>query len=222
MKILAYKRKQPLVIWGASGHARVVAEIVRLTGKYDIVGFLDNIDLSRKGSSFCGARILGGAEQLEHLRRNKVRYIFFGFGDCQARLNLSLIVAELTFELVTVVHPKAVIAGDVTIGSGTVVMAGAVINPGSTIRDNVIINTSASIDHESVINNGVHIGPGVTIGGGVTIGEGSWVGIGAVIKDKIKIGRNTVIGAGAVVLKDMPDDVVAFGVPAKIIRRVDQ
>ena len=214
----SHTNKKPLVIWGASGHARVVADIVRLTGNYNIIGFLDSIDLSRKGSNFCGATILGGLEQLEPLRKENVRYIFLGFGDCRARLTLSSVVKQFAFELVTIIHPRAVIAGDATIGSGSVIMAGVVINPGCTILDNAIINTSASIDHDSVISTGAHIGPGVTLGGGVTIGQGTWIGIGAVIKDKIKIGKNTIIGAGAVVLDDIPDGVVAYGVPAKIIR----
>lgn len=208
----------PLVIWGASGHARVVADMVRLIGKFNIIGFLDNVDLGRKGAEFCGALILGGAEQLEQLRIKNIRHIILGFGDCQARLALSSITNQFGFELATIVHPSAVVASDVTIGAGTVIMAGAVINPGSTIGGNSIINTSASIDHDCVIKNGAHIGPGAHIGGGVTIGQGSWIGIGAIIKDKIKIGNNAIIGAGAVVLKDIPDGVVAFGVPAKIIR----
>lgn len=210
----------PLVIWGASGHARVVADMVRLTGKFDIVGFLDDIDPDRKGTPFCGSLILGGSEQLEQLRSNNIRHIIFGFGDCQARLTLASVVVRFGFELATVIHPKAIVAGDVTIGQGTVIMAGAVINFGSVIQENVIINTSSSVDHDCVITNGAHIGPGVHLGGGVMIGRGAWIGIGAIIKDKINIGDNTIIGAGAVVLNDIPDGVVAFGIPAKIIRSV--
>ncbi len=212
----------PLVILGASGHARVVADIIRLTGKFNIVGFLDDFDLSRKGTEFCGSTILGGLEQLEHLRDNKIRYIFLGFGNCQARLALSSVTNQFGFKLATLVHPSAVVASDVPIGPGTVIMAGAVINPGSTIQENVIINTSSSVDHDCDVDNGAHIGPGAHLGGGVTIGQGTWIGIGAVIKDKVTIGKGVIIGAGAVVLKDIPDEVVAFGVPAKIIRSVER
>jgi acetyltransferase EpsM len=211
----------PLVIWGASGHARVVADIVRLTGNFNIVGFLDDVNLGRKGTEFCDATILGGREQLEPLRNNKIRHIILGFGDCQARLALSSVVNQYGFELTTVVHPRAVIARDIIVGLGTVIMAGVVVNPGSAVKDNVILNTLSSIDHDCVIENGVHIGPGAHIGGGAIIGEGTWVGIGAIIKDNIKIGRGSIIGAGAVVIKDIPDGVVAFGVPAKVIRSVE-
>lgn len=212
----------PLVIWGASGHARVVADIARLTGNFNIVGFLDSVDPGRKGTEFCGAMILGGQEQLKNLQRESVRHCFIGIGNCKVRLTLAAVASRLGFKLATLVHPNAATARDVTLGDGTVVMAGSVINPGSTIGNNVIVNTSSSVDHDCVIANGVHIGPGVHLGGGVSIGDGTWVGIGALIKDKVMIGREAVIGAGAVVLEDIPDSVVAFGVPAKVIRKVEQ
>jgi acetyltransferase EpsM len=212
----------PIVIWGASGHARVVADIVRLTGNFDIIGFLDSVDLSRKGTDFCGAPILGGEEQLESLRKQQIRHLIFGIGDCRARLSLAASVRHFGFELATAVHPRATISKDILVGPGTVVMAGAVVNPGSTIGDNVIVNTSSSVDHDCIIENGVHIGPGAHLGGGVTIGQGTWIGIGAIIKDRIRIGKDAIIGAGAVVLKEIPENVIAFGVPAKIIRKREE
>jgi UDP-N-acetylbacillosamine N-acetyltransferase len=221
--IMARKQKTtplPLLIWGASGHARVVADIIRLTGKFEITGFIDNIDPSRHGSEFCGAEVLGGQEKLGQFHNMGNRHIILGFGNCEARLTLSIVVQELGFELANAIHPKAILAQDIAIGGGSVIMAGAVINPGTIVGENVIINTSSSVDHDCHIENGAHIGPGAHLGGGVTIGQASWIGIGAVIKDKIKIGKGAIIGAGAVVLTDIPDGVVAFGVPAKVKRDV--
>lgn len=212
----------PLVIWGASGHARVVADIVRLGGNFQLVGFLDSVDPGRKGSSFCGATILGGEEQLEPLRSENVRHLIVGIGDCRARLTLAATAVRFGFELATAIHPGATLAQDVRIGQGTVMMAASVINPGSVIGDNVIVNTSSSVDHDCRVENGAHIGPGAHLGGGVTIGQGAWVGIGAVIRDGIRVGRGSVIGAGAVVLRDIPDEVIAYGVPAEVIRKVEQ
>jgi UDP-N-acetylbacillosamine N-acetyltransferase len=211
---------QPLVVWGASGHARVVADIVRLGGAFRIIGFLDDLAPGRGGTMFCGAPILGGQEQLQRLRDEGVRHLFLGFGDCQARLRLAAVADRLGFELATMVHPHAVVASEVPLGRGTVVMAGAVVNPGSTIGDNVILNTCSSVDHDGVIRDGAHVGPGVHLGGGVTVGRATWMGIGAVVKDTIRIGEGSIVGAGAVVLHDIPDGVVAFGVPAKVVRTV--
>jgi UDP-N-acetylbacillosamine N-acetyltransferase len=209
-------KKEKLVIWGASGHASVVADIVRLNNQYEIVGFLDDFNTELYNTDFCGAPILGGKEKLKTLFEDGVKNIIFGFGNCGARIKLSKIAEEIGFSLVNAIHPTAVIAGNVRLGEGVVVAAGAVINPGTKIGDNVIINTSASVDHDCVISDGVHICPGVHLAGLVEIGKGSWIGIGSVVKDKIKIGANSITGAGSVVIKDIPSDVTAFGVPAQI------
>ncbi len=212
---------EPLVIWGAGGHALVVADILRQQGEYEIVGFLDDVNPARRGSPFAGSLVLGGREQLDALREQGVRWLFLGFGDCAERLRLADLVRAQGFELATAVHPRAVIAADVTIGPGTAIMAGAVINPAARIGANAIVNTRASVDHECVIEDGAHLSPGVTLGGKVTVGRGTWLGIGAVVKDKIRIGSGSIIGAGAVVLDDVPDGVVAVGVPARVIKKVD-
>jgi len=209
-----------LVIWGASGHALVVADIVRLRAEYELVGFLDDVNPDRTSAAFCGSRILGGQEQLVHLREQGVDYIIFGFGDCSARLELSKLVRELGFSLATAIHPKATVAADVSVGAGTVIMAGSVVNPGAQIGENVIINTCASVDHECVIEDGVHIGPGVRLGGHVRVGRAAWIGIGVTIKDAVHIGPGSVIGAGAVVLSDIPGGVVAHGTPARVVREI--
>jgi UDP-N-acetylbacillosamine N-acetyltransferase len=212
----------PLVIWGASGHARVVADAVRLLGIYSIVGFIDDVNPERKGTSFCGARVLGGQEELRSLRDSGVRHVLLGFGDCQARLRRSELIREMGFQMPTIIHPRTVVARDVEIGDGTVVMAGAVINACARVGDNAIINTLASVDHDCVIGDGVHIGPGAHLGGGASVGRASWIGIGAILKDRVRIGDSVIIGAGAVVLKDIPDGVTAFGVPARVITQQER
>jgi UDP-N-acetylbacillosamine N-acetyltransferase len=209
-----------IVIWGASGHALVVADIVRLSAMYEIVGFLDDIDPGRHNTKFHGIPILGGREQLDRLRESGVEYLIVGIGDCAARLKLAGVAREKGFSLATAIHPRATIAADVEIGPGTMVAAGAVINPGSRIGANVIINTSASVDHECVIEDGAHIGPGVNLGGNVTVGSGTWIGIGAKVQHRIVIGARSIVGAGAVVLHDVPEETVAFGVPAEVKRKI--
>jgi UDP-N-acetylbacillosamine N-acetyltransferase len=214
--------RQKLVIWGASGHAMVVADIIRLQGEYELIGFIDDLNLDRYHTEFFGAYVLGGREQLDLLPKLGVKNLIFGFGDCSARLKLSDFIREKGFLLATAIHPRATIATDVSIGDGTVVAAGAVVNPGSKIGENVIINTCASIDHECMIGSGVHVCPDVHIGCNVIIGQGAWLGIGATVREKVAIGANTLIGAGAVVIETIPENVVAYGVPAKIIKKRDE
>lgn len=211
---------QKLVIWGASGHALVVADAIRSRAEYEIVGFIDDMHPERRGIEFCGASILGGLEQLDILHRHGVTNLIFGFGDCQARLKLAGIVREKGFHLVTAIHPNAVVATDAVVGSGTVIAAGAVVNSAARIGGNVIINTAATVDHECIIEDGAHICPGVHLAGRVHIGRGAWVGIGSTVVEKIKIGTGARIGAGALILRDIPDFMLAYGVPAKLIREI--
>jgi UDP-N-acetylbacillosamine N-acetyltransferase len=209
-----------IVIWGTSGHARVVADILRQTNAYRIHGFLDNVNPGLRGSSFLGAPVLGGTEALDTLLAIGVRHLILAFGDCRARLRLSAQIQRSGFELGEAIHPRAVIASDVQVAPGAVIAAGAVVNPGSILGESVIINTLASVDHECVIGNGAHISPGVNLAGRVTVGMGTWIGIGAKIIDGIKVGNGAMIGAGAVVTSDIPDHVLAFGVPARVIRKL--
>lgn len=213
---------EPLVIWGASGHALVVADIVRLQEEYTVVGFLDDVNPDRCGIEFCGATILGGREQLALLLDEKVRHILLAFGDCRMRLLLTSQLQAQGFRLPTAIHPQSIVAQDVMVGAGTVVAAGAVINPSVQIGQSVIINTSASIDHECMIGDAAHIGPGARLAGRVVVGETAQVGIGATVIDRVHIGYGSVIGAGAVVVSDIPPNVIAYGVPAKVRGMVKQ
>ena len=128
--------KLRLVIWGASGHARTVADIVHLGRKYDPVGFLDDITSQRRGEAFCGSTILGSREQMRELQEQGIYHILFGFGGCEARLRLGDWIHHQGFQLGTAIHPRAVVAADVQIGEGTVIAAGAVINPAARIGAN--------------------------------------------------------------------------------------
>jgi UDP-N-acetylbacillosamine N-acetyltransferase len=208
----------PVLVWGSCGHALVVADILRSQGQVEIVGFID--DGPECAKRIGEVSVLGNRHELIKLNSDGIKHIIIGFGDCEARLRSADFAAEKGFDFITAIHPSAVIAGDASIGGGTVVAAASVINPAARIGRHVIINTSASVDHECLIDDGAHIGPGAHLGGCVTVGRATWIGIGAVVKDHVKIGAGTIIGAGAVVVEDIPDGVVAYGVPAKVQRRV--
>ncbi|HRZ68989.1 MAG TPA: acetyltransferase [Candidatus Paceibacterota bacterium] len=206
------------VIWGAGGHAKVVADILRLSG-LEVVGFLDEVNSGRRGQPFFGSVVLGGVEQLDSLLHGGVRRAFVGFGNNRRRLEAGNLLESRGFELVKAIHPAAVVAADVKLGVGTMVAAGAVVNPGSGIGKNVIVNTCASIDHDCVVDDGAHVGPGASVAGSVTIGRCAWLGIGSTIIDKKHVGADSIVGAGAVVIHDVPDGATVAGVPAQMLRR---
>lgn len=212
--------RKKLVIWGASGHALVAADAVRLRGEYEIAGFIDDLHPERAGEEFCGAVLLGGREELDSLAARGVNNLVVGVGDCRARLELAELARAKGFQLAIVIHPRAFVAVDASVSCGSVILAGAIVNPATRIGENVIVNTSASVDHECTIKDGVHIGPGAHLGGRVLVGRATWIGIGATVKDRVSIGANAIIGAGAVVIDDIPDDVIAHGVPARVVRKI--
>jgi len=207
-----------LLIWGASGHARVVADIVRLNSQYELAGFVDNTPSAP--DRFLDLTVYHDLEALRTVRNLDSASLIVGVGDCHARMRLAEAARERGFALVSAIHPRAVVSSDASIGQGTVVAAGAVVNPGCSIGTNVIVNTGATVDHDCKIADGVHISPGVHLGGWVTVGAATWLGIGTIVKDRVTIGEGGVVGAGSVVLSDIPRGVVAWGVPAKPMREI--
>jgi sugar O-acyltransferase (sialic acid O-acetyltransferase NeuD family) len=176
-EVMASPRK--LVIWGAGGHAKVVADIMSLRGEYVIAGFLDDVAPGSNPRKFLGAPLYHGLGDLDRFHGTDVRFLILALCDCCARLALSEITRARGWWFPTAVHPSAVIANSAAIGAGTVVAAGAVVNPEVRMGEHVIVNISASIDHECVIGDAAHIGPGAHLAGRVTVGRAAAIGIGA-------------------------------------------
>lgn len=199
-----------LMIVGASGHGKVVADIAK-KNHYNEIAFLDD----NPGVKICaGYDVVGPIQDF----KKKSEYDFFvAIGNSAVREKIHIELLKNGLNIVTLVHPNATIAPDVKIGVGTVVVAGAVINPGAIIGQGCIVNTGSTIDHDDVISDFVHISVGCHVAGTVRIGERTWLGAGAIVSNNINICENCMIGAGAVVIKniDMPGTYV--GVPAKMI-----
>jgi len=211
--------KEKLIIWGASSHALVVADIIRAAGDYDIVGFLDDANPERSNQEFCGALILGGREQLDGLIQRGVRHLFVGLGNNLARLKLAEVARASGCQLATIIHPRASVATGVIIGSGTVISPQASINPAVRIGENVILQSAVTVGHESIIEDGAQISSGVHLGGQVQVGRAATLDMGAIV-GKGRIGAGSVGGAGSLVLRDIPDGVLAYGAPARVIHEI--
>ncbi len=204
---------------GSSGHARVIIDSIEKEGRFRISGLLDPFKPSDAVVS--GYRILGGQQDLPALaRKTGTSQVIIAIGDNWDRHavyeEISAMAPHLRF--VGTRHPFSELGRYVEVGSGTTVMPGAIINCHSRLGRFCVVNTAASVDHDCVLDDFVSIAPGATLGGDVKIGKFTAVSLGAKIAHKVSIGRHVLIGAGAIVLQDLPDNVVAYGAPAQVIR----
>jgi sugar O-acyltransferase (sialic acid O-acetyltransferase NeuD family) len=193
-----------IAMFGAGGHAKVITDIIKNGGEYEITGVFDDSSAEAEFSSmaehFDGAVVAVGDNWLRHQIVHRIHQI----------------APALPF--VTFIHPAATVASDVIIGAGTVVMAGAVINSGTSIAEHCIINTRAVVDHDCHIASFASVAPGATLGGTVRIGSFAAIGLGSSVIHRMVIGEHTVVGAGSTVVKPLGAYLVAYGSPAKQIR----
>lgn len=211
-----------VVIIGAGGHAKVVADIIlqrikHLNEKIEIIGFLDD----KYNKQFAELNyisnipILGKLNLIEELKNEDINFII-AIGNNELREKIS---KRYKMKYYTAIHPEAVIGSEVSLGAGTVIMAKTVINSHSAIGKHCILNTGSIIEHDNYIDDFAHISPGVNLAGGIKVGKRSWIGIGSSVIQEITIGYDTIIGAGSVVITDIGNNKKAFGIPCKERRK---
>lgn len=198
-----------LVIIGASGHGKVIADIALKNG-YKIVGFLDDSD-SVKG--ICGFPVLGSTKIVYEYKENCEFVIAIGNNEIREK-----IATTYNVKWATLIHPTAVLGINVEIGEGTVIMANAVINSCASIGKHCIINTGSIVEHDNVLDDYVHISPNAALAGTVRIGKKTHIGVNACVKNNIYITKGVIVGAGAAVVKNIKEEGVYVGIPAKRIR----
>ena len=213
------KKNVRILVLGGGGHARVIADaILSRSAKYggmELLGFLDD-DPAMNQQSIFGKPVFGPLYEIEHIPHDMV---VIGVGDNEDRQKLFEELSKRGEKLVTVIHPNATVAHDVKMGRGTVVFAGVVVNTGAKIGENVILNTGCTVGHDCTVGPHATIGPGAHLGGAVRIRKGAFVGIGSSILQTRIIGEWAIVGAGAVVLKDVPPRTTFVGVPAHAIKK---
>ncbi len=200
-----------VLVLGAGGHAKVVADVIECSGLV-VAGFLDD-DPAAMGTLRLGLPVLGAIADYGRfaaegtiiaIGSNRTRKAIYEQFDGDARPRW-----------VTVAHPSSVVARSARLGEGTVIMANGVINPDTEIGDHVIVNSGATVDHDCRIGSFSHIAPGAHLAGGVTLGEGVLIGIGASVAPGCVIGDWAIVGAGATVVNNIPERVTAVGTPAR-------
>ncbi len=204
--------KDRLLIIGASGHGKVVADVALKMNKWPTIAFLDdNEDLKES----MGMQVIGKSTDVNKYIVDSD--IFVAIGNNATREKIMNELELVSASIPVLVHPNVVLGEQVELGSGTVVMAGVVINSSTRIGKGCIINTGATIDHDNVVEDFVHISPGVNTAGTVRIGCGTWLGIGSKVSNNVNITSGCIVGAGAVVVKHITEPGTYFGVPARRI-----
>lgn len=211
--------KKNIVLFGAGSHAHVVIDIIEKQDIYNIIGLIDS--KKNPGEIFDDYRIIGKQENLVSLIEE---YSIDGGIVCIGDNYWRGFVAEFILNLVSefkffnAIHPDCVIGKGVKIGQGNVFMPGVIINPYASIGNHCIINTNSSLEHFCVMEDYSSLSAGVITGGYAKIGTYTAIALGVTLFDRIKVGKHTVIGSGALVTKDVEDYVLSYGVPAKTIK----
>lgn len=205
-------------IVGAGAQGRVVLETLRAAAKHKSICFLDD-DPALRGTRVNGAEIIGGLDHALASGCENVEMIV-ALGNPLERIRLGSRIVERGMRLGNAIHPSAVVAAGVEMGCGNYVGARAVLNTDARLGSHVIVNTGALVEHDCELEDGSAVGPGAILGGRVHLERASFISAGATVTSRLRIGRETVVGAGAVVTRDLPANVLAWGVPARVTQQI--
>lgn len=209
-----------VLVIGGSDQGRQVIDAILARGVHTAVGVLDRA--RPRGELVAGVPVVGRDDEVEVCAAEVgADHFVVAVGDNTTRGMLLERVAAVVPHLqpAVIVHPSVVIGHDATVGPGSILLAGSVVGNGTHLGRGVLLGIRSSVDHDGVVGDHASLGPGATTGGTVRIGATTAVGLGANVIHGVTIGSDTVVGAGALVLRDLPDRVVAYGVPARVARR---
>lgn len=206
---------QAVIVIGAGGHARVLIDALQRAGVP--VLFATDANRTKHGGSLLGVPVIGDDRAIASHPPGTVSLVV-GLGTVGKDNVRQAVFERLASEghrFATVVHPRAIVAPDVTLLEGAQVMAGAVVQTGSHIGRNAIINTGARVDHDCRVGDHAHVAPGATLCGAVEIGAGSFIGAAACVIQSVRLGEGSMVAAGAIVVRDVPAGARVMGIPAR-------
>jgi sugar O-acyltransferase (sialic acid O-acetyltransferase NeuD family) len=208
-----------IVILGAGGFAREVLDIFDACNEvrqdYEVLGYIVESQYGSIGTLINDRPILGDfdwfAENTEEV------YAICGVGAPETRLRLVRRAQELGTRFCSIVHPSALLTRWVSMGEGVVIAAGCILTNRIRIGNHVQLNLDCTIGHDAILDDFVTLAPGVHVSGKVKVSAGCYVGTGANIINTVQLGEWSIVGAGSTILKDVPPNTTAVGVPARVI-----
>lgn len=210
------------VLWGSSGHALVLSDTIALRGGR-VIQLIDNDPAAR--SVLEDVPISFGENGLETwvIERDIASRPCYGataIGGARGEDRLAILefFKQLSIPTPPIIHPAASVSRSATIGEGVQILSRAIVAACATIGAGCILNHGSQVDHESQLGPGVHLAPGAVLCGCVSLGRAVMIGANATVLPRVSVGDNTIVGAGSVVTHELPKNVVACGVPAKVIR----
>jgi UDP-perosamine 4-acetyltransferase len=209
---------EPILVVGAGGHAKVVIELIRAGGGR-IAALIDADPTPRE---VLGCAVVGDDDALPRLRAEGLTHAFVALGENRLRARLAARLRTLDFVLANAVSPGAHISPSAVIGAGVAIMAGAAINAEARLEDLVIVNTGAVVDHDCRLAEACHVGPGSTLAGDSRVGRLALIGAGCTLVPGVSVGDGAVVGAGSCVVRDIKPGVLALGVPARVVRSLNE
>ncbi len=211
--------KQTLILIGGGGHCRACIDVIESLGIYHIAGIVDMPD--KIDQQILGYCVIGSDEDLPDLV-HRYKNVLITIGQTKNynnRIKLFRQVKELGGRLPVIISQSAYVSQHASVDEGTIVMHHAMINADSRIGKNCIINSKALVEHDTVIEDNCHISTGAIVNGGCKVLKDTFIGSGVVAKEGITIGGNSIVGAGSVVINDVFEQILSFGIPARSVKK---
>jgi len=218
--------KDKIILIGSGQHCNVVMYNVEAQGKYEIACIAD-VNKDKWGSMINGVKVVPfenfSTKAMDSLEREfGTKKFFISFGTMKYRRAVFEFLVTNGWEAVNIIHPTAVVSPKAKIGNGVLIEAGCMVTPQPVIGNNVVLNCGTQVNHDNVVEDHVYIASGVVLSGTVHIGENALLDDGVVVAVGRNVGAGSIVGAGSVVTRNVPDHVIAYGVPCRIVRRNDK